>query len=297
MPVDSITVRVPGSTSNLGSGFDTLGLALKLYNRVRVTRTGGRGMTITSDIAPESREAATAMVVEAARRFFRQSRQKSFGFEIHIAGDVPVARGLGSSTTVQLGCVTALDALCGARLGRQALFEMVTELEGHPDNAAPATFGGFTIAGPVADGVRLLRFPVSPRARFVTLIPRFEVRTHDARQLLPEVYPKADVVHCLNRVALVSAALATGNFEALRGLFDDRIHQTYRAPLIPGLTQVIAAGVQAGAVGGWLSGSGSTLICLTLTHPERIAAAMQAELPDSDVRLLAADRDGCQVEG
>jgi homoserine kinase len=291
-----VTIRVPGTTSNLGSGFDTLGLALKLYNRVRVTPVGRRGVQITSPVAPEALAGATAMVAESAALFFRRTRTKAFGFEIHIEGDVPVARGLGSSTTVQLGCVAALNVLSGAKLDRQVLFEMVSELEGHPDNAAPATFGGFAVAGPVGDSVRVLRFAVPAAARFVTLIPRFEVRTSEARRLLPTEYSKADLIHSLNRVALITGAFASGELESLRGLFDDRVHQPYRAPLIPGLDRVIAAGVKAGALGGWLSGSGSTVMCLTLAHPERVAAAMQAELPDSDIRVLAGDRQGVLVE-
>ena len=296
MALRPVTVRVPGTTANLGSGFDTLGIALGLHNRVRVTPTGRRGIAITSPLAPDAIEGATRMVAESARLFFRRTRSTPFGFDLHVAGDVPVARGLGSSTTVQLGCVAALNAISGAGLGREALFDLVHELEGHPDNAAPATFGGFAVAGPVGKGARVLRFKVPAAARFVTLIPRFEVKTSDARRLLPAQYSKADLVHSLNRVALVTAAFAAGDLGALRGLFDDRVHQPYRAPLVPGLDRVILAGVKAGAVGGWLSGSGSTIICLATENAAAVARAMQSRLKDSEVRILAPDAAGCVVE-
>jgi homoserine kinase len=142
----------------------------------------------------------------------------------------------------------------------------------------------------------VVRFKVPAAARFVTLIPRFEVKTSDARRLLPAQYSKADLVHSLNRVALVTAAFASGELESLRGLFDDRVHQPYRAPLVPGLDAVIAAGVRAGAIGGWLSGSGSTIMCLVLDHADAVAAAMHSKLKDSDVRILAPDSAGCVVE-
>ena len=291
----SVTIRVPGTTANLGPGFDTLGIAVKLYNRVRVTPAGRSGVSITSPIADDARSGAEAMLGEAAALFFRRTKKAKFGFEISLTGEVPIARGLGSSVTARLGLVAALDELAGAGLDRQALLEMVTKLEGHPDNAAPAIFGGFTAAGMVAGSVRVLRCPVPSKLKFVTLIPRFEVSTPQARKLVPQSFSKADTVHNLNRSALISAAFALGDYEALRGCFDDRVHQPYREQLIPRLSAVIRAGEKAGAIGGWLSGSGSTIMCLTLEQPEAVAAAMQRQIKDSDVHILSADNGGVAV--
>ncbi|MBN9689458.1 MAG: homoserine kinase [Verrucomicrobia bacterium] len=291
----SASVRVPGTTANLGPGFDTLGLALNLYNRITVTKAAGRAITITSPISEDSRGPATAMLTEAAKAFFKASRQPAFGFQIAITGDVPLARGLGSSVTARLGCVAALNQLTKEPLTREDLFQLVTRLEGHPDNAAPALWGGFTASTLVGTEARAIRFPVSAKAHFVTLIPNFEVSTPAARKLVPLQFSKADTVHCLTRVALITAAFASGNLEALRGCFDDRIHQPYREQLIPPLSRVIRAGEKAGAIGGWLSGSGSTIICLTLQNPEAVAVAMHRVLPDSAVHLLAADRHGLKI--
>ncbi len=292
MPIASATVRVPGTTANLGPGFDTLGLALRLYNRITVRRSDRRGIGITSPIDEPSRRPATAMLQEAATAFFRAARKPSFGFDISIEGDVPLARGLGSSVTARLGCTAALNRMVGEPLDREALFQLVSRLEGHPDNAAPATFGGFTASTLVGDKARAIRFPVPSTARFVTLIPNFEVSTPMARKLVPQQFSKADTVHCLTRVALITAAFASGNLEALRGCFDDRIHQPYREELIPQLSRVIRAGEKAGAIGGWLSGSGSTIICLTLQNPEAVARAMHRVLPESSMHLLQADSTG-----
>ncbi len=291
----SATVRIPGTTSNLGSGFDTLGLAVALYNRATVRRRSDRRVEITSPIAEDARAGALAMLEEAAAAFFKKTRAQRFGVDLHLAGDVPIARGLGSSVTARLGCVAGLNALAGSPLDRQGLLEVVAALEGHPDNAAPAIFGGFTAAGFVGSEVRCIRVPLQSRIRLVTLIPHFEVSTPEARKRVPQTFSKADTIHILNRASLVTAAFTTGRLENLRGCFDDRIHQPYRAALIPGMDAILAAGVKAGAIGGWLSGSGSTLMCLALDNPEAIATAMQRKMPKAAVHILKPDNAGLKV--
>ena len=294
-PMTSASVRIPGTTANLGSGFDTLGLAVALYNRATVGRRSDRRVEITSPIAEDARAGALAMLEEAAAAFFKKTRAPRFGVDLHLAGEVPIARGLGSSVTARLGCVAGLNALAGSPLDRQGLLEVVAALEGHPDNAAPAVFGGFTAAGFVGSEVRCIRVPLPSQIRLVTLIPNFEVSTPEARKRVPQTFSKADTIHILNRASLVTAAFATGRLESLRGCFDDRIHQPYRAPLIPGMDAVLAAGVKAGAIGGWLSGSGSTLMCLALENPEAVATAMQRKMPKAAVHILKPDNAGLKV--
>ena len=295
--MNSVIVRVPGTTANLGSGFDTLGLAVALHNRVTVTRRDGKGATVASPIPEEARAGATAMFEAAAAAFFRSAKLRAFGFDVHVAGEVPMARGLGSSVTARLGCVAGLNALCGSPLDRQGLLQIVSDLEGHPDNAAPAVYGGFTAAGFVDGQVRCLRVPLKRDVRFVTLIPSFEVSTPEARKLVPQTFSKQDTVHALNRSALVATAFALGDYAALAGLFDDRVHQPYRAALIPQLDPVIRAGVKAGATGGWLSGSGSTIMCLAVAGSDTaaIAKAMLGKLRGSAVHVLRPDNDGVKV--
>jgi homoserine kinase len=291
----SASVRIPGTTANLGSGFDTLGLAVALYNRATVGRRSDRRVEITSPIAEDARAGALAMLEEAAAAFFKKTRAPRFGVDLHLAGEVPIARGLGSSVTARLGCVAGLNALAGSPLDRQGLLEVVAALEGHPDNAAPAVFGGFTAAGFVGSEVRCIRVPLPSQIRLVTLIPDFEVSTPEARKRVPQTFSKADTIHILNRASLVTAAFATGRLESLRGCFDDRIHQPYRAPLIPGMDAILAAGVKAGAIGGWLSGSGSTLMCLALDNTEAVAKAMQRKMPKAAVHILKPDNAGLKV--
>jgi homoserine kinase len=235
------------------------------------------------------------MALEAARLFFRRAKAPAFPFAISVEGNIPIARGLGASGALRAGVVAGLNELTGANLGRQSLLEMVTELEGHPDNASPALLGGCTVSGRVGKEVRCVRFAVSPALKIVTLIPNFRVETEEARRLIPQSFSKADTAHVLNRAALIAAAFAAKNYDALRGLFDDRVHQPYRAPLVPQLNAVIRAGEKAGAIGGFLSGSGSAIICLALENETRIAQAMAHELRMSKVAVLRADNTGLRI--
>jgi homoserine kinase len=271
-----ITVRVPATTSNLGPGFDCLGVALRIYNFV--------------SIAPATAEKPNRMMQQAAAKFFKTVQQAPFPFSCNITGDVPQARGLGSSVTVRLGVLHGLNALLDFPLGRAQIFRLCAELEGHPDNAAPAEFGGFV----VARAQQLQKFPVRQRLRFVLLIPPFPVETKKARAVLPnEIDRRRAIASCGNACAL-TAAMTSGRYENLRGTMSDHLHQPYRAKFVPFLDRVIAAAEEAGALGGFLSGSGSTIIALTLRTPERIADAMLAAsgLSDAEIRITTADNNG-----
>ena len=272
-------MRVPATTSNLGPGFDCLGVALQLYNFVTVARA--------SEIE------AGGMARQAARQFFRAAGAEPFGFLATIAGDVPRSRGLGSSVTVRLGVLHALNALLGRPLKRAQIFGLGAELEGHPDNAAPAEFGGFV----VARHNRHQKFPVDPRLRFVLLIPAFEVKTTEARGVLPNEVDRLRAVESCGNACAITAAFASGSYEDLRGVWQDHLHQPFRAKFVPFLERVIAAGERAGALGGFLSGSGSTIACVTLRSPDDVAAAMRdaSGLEEAETRVTSADNDGARI--
>jgi homoserine kinase len=274
--MQAFSVRVPASISNLGPGFDCLGVALRLYNCVTVV-PGGEG-----DRLP-------IIVDEAARFFFKEAAVRPFRFSCAIAGDVPRARGLGSSASVRVGVLHCLNRLTGEPLDRAALFHLCARLEGHPDNAAAASFGGFTVAR--ADNVQ--RCDVSPRLKFVLLIPDFEVKTSAARKILPSRIVRTKAVESCGNACAITAAFVGRNYVALRGRFGDQFHQPFRARLIPFMPRVIAAAEKAGALGAFLSGSGSTIAALTLDSPEKIARAMLAATSvKAKTLVIAADNLG-----
>jgi len=281
--MQQVTVRVPASTSNLGPGLDCLGIAVRLYNDVTVIR------------AAKSRPQAIAG--EAADLFFRHARCASFSFSVSITGNIPRSRGLGSSVTLRLGILHALNALTGNRLDPLSIFQLCAQLEGHPDNAAPAVFGGFAVVHSSMSALPTFqRFEVSQRLYFVLLIPELEIKTSLARQILPSrISRTAAAENCANACA-ITAAFASRNYEKLRGAFGDQLHQPFRTKLIPFLPRVIAAAEKAGALGAFLSGSGSTICAITLQDRDRIAAAMKRAAGSTSSRtiIVTADNRGAR---
>jgi homoserine kinase len=283
--MQQVTVRVPASTSNLGPGYDCLGVALRLHNSVTLVRGNG------------PRSSHPRIVSDAAERFFNQTRRRAFSFSYSIVEEVPRCRGLGSSATVRLGVLLGLNRLSGEPLDRLTLFRLCAESEGHPDNAAPATFGGFTVVGSARRGVPTLqRFEVSLRLSFVLLVPDLKIETARARRILPSKISRvAGVENCANACA-ITAAFASRDYEKMRGTFRDNLHQPFRAKLIQFLPRVIAAAERAGALGAFLSGSGSAIAAVTLEAPEKIATAMaRAAAASARTIITHADNRGAQI--
>jgi homoserine kinase len=277
--MQQVTVRVPASTSNLGPGFDCLGIALRLYNDVTVSRSRGRPVSI--------------MVRSASDAFFEQANTRPFPFSCSIAESVPQSRGLGSSVTVRVGVMHALNELAGRPLQRQDIFALCARLEGHPDNAAPACYGGFNIVR----GLDRQMFTVSAELQFVLLIPAFEIPTIRARQLLPARVDRLHAVENARNACAITAAFASREYRSLRGAFVDRLHQPFRKKLIPFLDKTIAAAESAGALGAFLSGSGSAICAITRRSPDKISRAMLAAAgsPGARTIMTTADNRGARL--
>ena len=275
-----VTVRIPASTSNLGPGFDCLGVALKIYNSVTVRRA-------------KDRHRQEKIVARAANLFFKRTKQRRIEFSCSAKENIPRCRGLGSSATVRLAILHGLNELTGRPLDRLSIFRLCADLEGHPDNAAPASFGGFTIAS----GENFQRFDVAPRLKFVLLIPDLEIQTSAARKILPREILRTSAVENTRNASAITATFASRSYENLRGAFSDALHQPFRARLIPFLTRVIAAAEKAGALGAFLSGSGSTICAVTLRNSHKISVAMQrAARCRSKIVITTADNRGVQIQ-
>ncbi len=240
------TVRVPATSANLGPGFDCFGVALQLTNELSIHKK-------------DSPKKLPKMMEETANRFFSTVESDPFPFSVEITGDIPPSRGLGSSATVRLGILLALNELTNHPLATEQLYTLASDLEDHADNVAAALLGGFTIARPYQAP---LRYELSSELQFVLLIPDFSVSTKSARSLLPNTISITDAATNAANAAVVAVAFATGKYELLRGAFHDRLHQPFREPLIPYLSEALGAAESSGALGGWLSGSGSTIIAL-----------------------------------
>ena len=274
-----VTVRVPASTSNLGPGFDCLGVALRLYNSVTVARGAAHS--------------APPIVDAVARLFFKQSGTKPFGFQCSVTDEVPRSRGLGSSATVRLGLLHALNRLAGEPLSRFSLFQLCAELEKHPDNAAPASFGGFT----VVQRATVQRSEISERLKFVLLVPDLKIATAEARRILPARVTRRHAIESCASACSITAAFVARDYTSLRGAFVDHLHQPFRRKLVPFLPAVISAAEEAGALGAFLSGSGSTIAAVTLRSPKKIAKAMLAAANvRAEALITAGDNHGARID-
>ena len=293
---DRVVVRVPGSTSNCGAGFDSLGIALKVYNQVSLARRAG-----TSPCPERASDARAAeMVAETATAFFRSTGLPPHGFAYRIDGDVPPARGLGSSVTVIAGVLAGLNALLETRLSKHDLVAIATELEGHPDNASAGILGGFCASrcdpnsGAYIDSIRAT---VPDSLVFAVVSPDVELLTKESRGALPSRLDYRDAVRSINSATYLTAAFVSGDYARLRGAVSDFMHEPYRLPRIHGAREAIDAGVAAGAYAGWLSGSGSSVLCVSETAAAEAAGqAMLAAFArvglSAKLRLLAVDNDG-----
>jgi homoserine kinase len=285
--------RVPASTTNLGHGFDCLGIALAAVNLISVEPASNAAV-----VAPGAPDDGLARMASTVRDACAKRWNTALpGFIVRVSGEVPVARGMGSSSTIFLGVAAACQQLANRPFAKQELLEIAAAEEGHPDNAAAACMGGFTIVAATPHGLRWSRFAVPRDLVAVVAIPPFEVKTSEARRILPQQVDRADLVRGVQRSALITALLASGRISELTGLFDDAWHEQYRATVNPGLIEARAAAHHAGAIGTILSGSGSTVLSFSeRRHAPAVAEAVLSSYRTrgvaAEVRTLEFDNDG-----
>jgi len=243
------------------------------------------------------------MVEEAALSFAAAAGVDAIGFDYEIWGDVPEARGLGSSSTIRAAIVAALNKLHGEPLDMEAMIRLTTKLDNAPDNACAAFSGGFCIARtePKTFAYREhVRFDLPESLSFVAVSPDYKVLTDNSRRVLPDSIPFSDVVRSANSLAYLVGVLVSGDFQRLDGAANDFIHQPYRELLNPYGHESIDAGCNHGAYTGWLSGSGSTVVCVTSPEKSRqVAEAMQQAYAVNNVSSrayrLVADNSGLTI--
>ena len=293
--------RVPASTTNLGPGFDVLGLALQLYSEVTLETTETETQVIVkgvdADKIPSTPEHIAFRAVELV---FEQSRSKRpKGFKLKIENGIPAIRGLGGSGTAILGGLLTANALCGTPFSNAELLNFATELEGHPDNVAASLYGGLVVSAQENTEVHTVRLSCPPILSIVLAIPDFPLSTEQARNVLPTSVGFADAVYNTSRSTLLIASIVTGQFEMLRVAMKDRLHQPYRTSLIPGFNDVAEAATAAGALSVALSGAGPSIAAYCLERTEQVAEQMQSAFRKhqiaSDIKILKPDADGASV--
>lgn len=295
-----ISVRVPATSANLGPGYDAVGLALSLSMRISLDRSPVPVVEVYGEGADLIPRGPEHPAYRAARFVAEMVDESDVHFHLIQENSIPPARGLGGSAAALVGGAVAANDLLGRALAPPDLLNLVCDLDGHPDNAAPALLGGLVIGTLTPHGVSAVRLePKNLKA--VVAVPDFEVSTTAARRALPEQVPHRDAVFNVGRSGLLLGALATGEYELLRVAMQDRLHQPYRSHLIPGLEDVIEAAISNGAYGACLSGSGPTVLAFAPEAPARkIATAMRAAFEARGVRAKAwaldVDLAGARVE-
>ena len=279
MKVAPIRVIAPATTANLGPGYDCLGLALDLWNRLEVMDdVDGSGNLPRVEIVGEGEgELATGednLVYRSMAFLFREANRDMPPVRLRCHNEIPLERGLGSSAAAITGGLVAANVMCGAPFTPNDLLEMAATIEGHPDNVAAAVHGGLQLV--VTDQDRLFTAPINmpPDLSAVLFIPELRIATSDARAVLPETVSVADAVHNMSRTALLVAGMGGNRLEYLGVATEDRLHQPYRQKLFPAMKLLFKAALDAGALGVFLSGSGSTVLALAQEREMTVAYEM-----------------------
>ncbi len=302
--MDRVCIRVPATTANLGPGFDCLGAALKLYNQFTVEPSAqAAGVQISvagleaDQVALDARKnLASQVMATLAAKLGRPLP----GLRLHLELGVPLARGLGSSATAIVGGLLAANACLGSPLSTAELLTLAIDLEGHPDNVAPALLGGCCLSATSAAGWQIAPVAWHPAVVPVVAVPDFVLSTRKARAVLPKMVSRADAIFNMAHLGLLLRGLETGNADWLQAALTDRLHQPYRWPLVPGAAAVQAAALQAGAYGLVLSGAGPSLLALAAAgQAQAVAQAMQTAWQSVGVKaqaqVLALDTQGATL--
>lgn len=287
--MNKFSVKVPASTSNLGPGFDAVGLAMNLYNEYSFEpiEDSSEKFIYSTNLeqgqVPENKE---NLVYRAFEYLFKKESKAIPSIKVHFEAGIPTSGGFGSSSTAIVGGLFAANKILGDKYTQEQLLKIGTQLDGHPDNISPAILGGLVTCVYADSELNYIKFDWDHKLSFVVVVPDFKVPTAKARSVLPAKVNFQDAVHNIGYSSLLIAALAEKNTDVLKKCFKDKLHQQYRASLVPGMRCVLDVGKEAGAIGTMLSGAGSALIAVVddKAIAETVASAMQTAWLQSGVK-------------
>lgn len=291
-------IQIPATSANLGAGFDALGLALSYYNYVEMEESDVLDISSADGLQVPTDE--KNLIYISAKDLYNVCGKKLDGLKLIQTNNIPMARGLGSSSACIIAGLVGANKMLGNPLTKDDLVDLAAQIEGHPDNTAPALLGGIVTA--VFDGrkVHWVKQEVFTKLKFVAIIPDFELKTDAARACLPKEVSHKDAVYNLSRAALFSASLLTGKFENLRTAVHDRLHQPYRMELIPNCREVFDIAYTHGAYGAYISGAGPTVMAIVDEENTYFAGKMKfsldnAGLSDWQVHEFRIDNEGTKI--
>jgi homoserine kinase len=309
-----VRVRVPATTSNIGTGFDILGLALNLYNEFEGVLIAKDDIIIEYEINSELYgrrkrrielpKGKKSVIYRSFIKLFERYNESPRGIYIRSWINIPVYGGLGSSATAILGGLFIAKGLLKRYYGYDVplseIYEIAVDMEGHPDNVTPAIFGGFTLSYRYNGGFSFVKLPFPSDMKIVVLSPLFSIHTDGARKLLPNAFPMDVAVEQMSRLALLIRAFYENDYSLLSVAVDDKFHEPYRGELIPGFYDIKKAGYDSGALAVFLSGAGSSIAAFCLDSEKEIARNMKKILDkkniESKIFILQPDFSGSKIE-
>lgn len=294
-----IRVRVPASSGNTGSGFDSTGMALSLYNEL-IVDTGSTGYCVHGEGRDSLPNDETNLCVWAMRHLARLTGSQLPEHSLELINRIPISRGLGSSSAALVSGLLAANQLLNHPLGQSDIMTLAAEIEGHTDNVVPCVLGGVVVSVLEDRCVEAVKLASPSPLNVVVWVPEFELQTSLARAALPEQVPLRDAVFNLGRAALFVAAYTTGRYDLLGAATEDRLHQPYRKHLVPGLYEIMHSARSSGALAAWLSGAGPSVIALcegdTAEVEQGIVSAVTACCMKGRVLAMTVDIGGSVVE-
>ncbi|AAK79207.1 homoserine kinase [Clostridium acetobutylicum] len=273
-----IRVKIPATSANMGAGFDTLGMALKLYNEITIEETEGETeiKLLGGELDRNYRNNLTYISIIKVYEFFNKEFK---GFKIDMSKtNIPLSRGLGSSAACIVGGIVGANALLNEKMTIKDMLKIAVDIEGHPDNVAPALLGGVIISIKDMENIIYSRINVKSQLKYAVMVPDFKVSTELSRKVLPNEYSREDALFNISRCSMLVSALNNGENEKLRYLFEDKIHQPYRKKLINNIDSIFLKAKEYGSLGEFISGSGSTLIAVLEEADENFILKMKTYL-------------------
>lgn len=294
-----VRVRVPATSANIGPGFDSLGIAFNLYNEYEFSEID---IGLTFEGIPKEFCNTENMIYKAMIKCFKKGKYSASGLNIKVIKmDVPISRGLGSSSNCIVAGLIGANYIMGNKFSKDELFNIAVEMEGHPDNVAPAIFGDM-VAAVMHNGIAVYnKINIKTGVKFIALIPDFKLETKEAREVLPKEITLKQGIYNISRSALLVSCFSTGNYKNLKYACDDSIHQKYRSKLINHYDEVCGKCYELGALGCFLSGAGPTIMTMVKDDDEKIILGIKEYLKNNNINWgvveLKVDNTGAVLRG
>lgn len=293
-----IEIKVPATSANVGAGFDCLGLAVQLYNTVYIENSDKIEVeSLDGSFVPKG---ASNMIYKSATRLFEECGKKLYGLKIGQKNDIPMTRGLGSSSACVVAGLLGANLLLNNPLDTSAIIDLAAKIEGHPDNSTPAIVGGFVASVNSRGKIYYTKIDIGQKLKFAAFIPDYRLKTDETRTVLPTAVTHQDAVYNLSRAVLMAASLSQGRCDNLKAASGDKLHQPYRIGLIKGGEQIFKVAHYADDLCTYISGSGPTIMSIidanNINFKERAEKKLaQLGLDSIKIHIFNMDNNGAQV--